>query len=64
MIMLFYSLVESEHPVSHAKPEGSNTIHTPVATVLSVNPTHKGLMSAIAEGSVGAHLAVAKLVIT
>lgn len=65
MIMLFYySLVEGEHPVAHAEPEGGDTIHAPEATVLLVDPTQKGLVGAIAEGSVGAHLAVAKLVIT
>ncbi len=55
------SLVEGEHPVREAEPEGSDTIDAPEASVLFVNPPDQLLMSAVAEGSICAHLAVAEL---
>ena len=58
------SFVEGKHPVGEAEPEGGDTIHAPEATVLLVDPAEEALMGAIAERSVGAHLAVAELVVT
>ncbi len=53
------SFVEGEHPVGEAEPEGGNTIHTPEATMLFVDPAEEGLMGTVAEGGIGTHLAVA-----
>jgi hypothetical protein len=60
-ILTSFSLVEGEHPVGDARPVGDHTVEAPEAAVLAVNPADQGLVSAVAEGCVGAHLAVAKL---
>lgn len=55
------SLVEGEEPVAETEPEGGNSIHAPESSVALVGPSEELLMGAIAEGCIGAHLAVAEL---
>ena len=55
------SLVEGEHPVREAHPEGGDTSHAPEASVVVGGPPDQLLVSAIAEGRVRGQLAVAQL---
>ena len=55
------SLVESEHPIAEAGPEADHSIDAPEATMVVVDPSEELLVSAVAEGCVCAHLAVAEL---
>ena len=57
------SLVEGEHPVEHAAPPGGDGGYAPEAAMVLEGPPHYVLVSAVAEGGVGAHLAVAELVV-
>jgi len=55
------SLVESEHPVGEAQPEGAHTGETPEASVMVGGPAEHLLVGAVAEGRIGRHLAIAEL---
>jgi hypothetical protein len=55
------SLVESEHPVREAHPEGGDTCHAPETSVVIAGPPDQLLVSAVAEGSIRGKLAVAEL---
>ncbi len=55
------SLVESEHPVGEATPEGKHSPNTPETSVVSAGLSIKDLMGTIAERSICCHFAVAKL---
>jgi hypothetical protein len=55
------SLVESEHPVREAQPEGAHTSETPEASVVVGGPAQNLLVGAVAEWRIGRHLAVAEL---
>ena len=59
--MFASSLVESEHPVREAQPEGAHTSETPEASVVVGGPAQYLLVGAVAEGRIGRHLAVAEL---
>ena len=54
------SLVESEHPVREAHPEGCDTSHAPETSVVAGGPSEQLLVSAVAEGCIGGELAVAQ----
>ena len=60
---MWCSLVESEHPIADAAPPGSDCGYAPEATMVLECPPHYMLMCAVAERGVGAHLAVAELVV-
>lgn len=61
--MSFYSLVEGEHPVTNAAPEGSDSPETPEASMVIMNPFNHVLVSTVAEGSISWKFAIAELVI-
>ena len=62
--MLVRSLVEREHPVGDARPPDRDRRDAPEATMILHGPLHHMLVGAVAEGSIGAHLTVAELVVT
>ena len=57
------SFVEGEHPVANASPPNTDVGDAPESSVVLHNPFHDVLMGSVAEGSIGAHLAIAELVV-
>ena len=62
--MYLRSLVESEHPVSNARPPGGNKGNTPETTMMLIDPPHNLFMCSVTEWCVWAHLAVAKFIVS
>ena len=56
-------MIEGEHPVSEGNPEGSRTGDTPETAMVLRTPLPDVLMSAVAEGRIRGHLAVAEFVV-
>ena len=57
------SLIEGERPVSEGYPEGCRTGDTPETAMVLCTPLPDVLMSAVAEGRIRGHLAVAEFVV-